>query len=574
MKNVVNENLYPKWDSFSGRSMEKMLLLFADRFKGHAAIGSLEELQNYFRREKEWNSSFDWVQLHSGYLFNHVPLKSWPGSGILIDEHTNAFLDEAIALCKREGKRVSYMVGNFAPLDSLLEAYPEIRNLNNGLFWKVIYDTVCGLFERFPGLDEFAMYFFESQNILQNQNFFRCMNYGADLNEEFMKDPEKLRRYDDACYPYLSFGDHLRLMLQAAAKACKDCGKTFSLLTHVWYPYQEELLYEALKDFPSDLPILLEHNYTTGDFNMALPFPELTRRLPHLNHGICFCCGMEYHGLSLVPCCYPESLEAIIHAAMEATPNLKRITVRPMWDGQSLLNTPNEINLFTVMKLADHPDSDPEQLWREWLKLRYNLTGEAADQMVDLLKRSYPVVQNVFFEFGIRTNNHSHLPDFGHLESRLHNYGKALIRWNPTPDNLQTVYDLLIRPGQKILRQHRCIHQEALYQIKESLKSLEKLENSLQAADYEDIRLRFLRLDTWVLFHQYEYEAYIRLLIQRKGEDSSENLAAAESALEKLTALTKEIRTGVRSDCYLFSLKDVDSFTEKCRKELQLTERE
>ncbi len=55
---------------------------------------------------------------------------------------------------------------------------------------------------------------------------------------------------------------------------------------------------------------------------------------------------MEYHGLSLVPCCFPEAMEATVHDAMEATANLKRITVRPIWDGQSLLGSPNEINLY------------------------------------------------------------------------------------------------------------------------------------------------------------------------------------------------------------------------------------
>ena len=120
------------------------------------------------------------------------------------------------------------------------------------------------------------------------------MNYGLDIDEEMMeKHPDQILKQESQSWPYLSFADHLRMVLMAVASACRDLGKSFCLLTHVWFPYQEELLYEALKDFPADLPLILEHNYTTGDFNPYLPAPRLIERLPHLKHAVCYCCGME-----------------------------------------------------------------------------------------------------------------------------------------------------------------------------------------------------------------------------------------------------------------------------------------
>ena len=171
MKRPIQENIYPRWDSFANQSMEKMVLLFADMKKGHASVGNPEKLENYFKFGKRAESEYDWVQLHSGYFFDHVPLKKYPDCQIQIDETTNQFIDRTIEICKRNNKKVCYMMGDYAPLQPILDAYPEVKNLNNGLFWELLYDTACGIFERFPGLDEIGMYFFESKNLLHYNNF-------------------------------------------------------------------------------------------------------------------------------------------------------------------------------------------------------------------------------------------------------------------------------------------------------------------------------------------------------------------------------------------------------------------
>ena len=40
--------MFPRWNSFESRNMEKMLLLFADTGKAHAAAGDIGELEKYF----------------------------------------------------------------------------------------------------------------------------------------------------------------------------------------------------------------------------------------------------------------------------------------------------------------------------------------------------------------------------------------------------------------------------------------------------------------------------------------------------------------------------------------------
>lgn len=564
-------NIAPKRENgYKDKKLEKMLLFFADMNKTHAAASKLNVLEDYFKKESEWGSSFDWVQFHSGSLFDHYVPKKYEKAGITIDEKGNELLDQGIALCKRHGKKVCHMIGDFAPLDCILDAYPEMRNLHNGMFWQLLYDMVDGMFKRFPDLDEMGAYFFESKNVLHCDNFFKPFHYGVDLNEKALANEENQKKGpEDLSYPYLSFGDHLRMMLIAMTKACKDNGKAFLLLTHAWFPYQEEILYEALKDFPSDLPLMLEHNYTTGDFNPALPQPKLIGLLPHMNHGLVFCCGMEYHGLGLVPCCFPEVMEERIRDALAATPNLKRVTMRPIWDGCSALDTPNEVNLYSLMKLADDLDRGTEELWHQWILQKYGIKEiNNQDLLAAALRNGYKAVQTTFFEFGIRTNDHSHMQTFNNLESRLYNYGKALMKWCPTPENKQTIYDLFVCPGPKIIRRNREAHEEAIQMVYQALQKIEGVRDSLEQKDYEDLRQRFDVLQTWITIHGYQYEAYFRLLIQR-SKPSCENEQKAEEALTALLDYKERIENGEISNSYLFSLWRIDEFVADCRRELK-----
>lgn len=567
---MIDDNLFPGRKNLAQRRMEKEFLLFADTRKSHAKASDPTIITQYLDYAEKMGSNFEWVQLHSGYLFNHTALPNYPASGIEIDEGTNAYLDEAIALCKARGKKVCYTVGNYAPLDSLLQRYPQVRNLQNGLFFNLVHDAIINLFERFPGLDEMGLYFFESVNILHFTNFFKCMNYGLDINETVQEnEPQAMRQFESYNYPYLSFGDHLRMLLQAAARACKEKGKTLKVLTHVWFPFQEELLVEAFRDFPPELPVILEHNYTTGDFNPHLPFPAMIKKLPHLLHALVFCCGMEYHGLSLVPCCFPEEMHATVLAALDDTPNLERIVVRPVWDGCSLLGTPNEVNMLTMLRTADNPAVSTEDIWHEWILSRYGLSGQAAQTMLRLLRRSYAVVRDVNFMFGIRTNDHSHIPDFHHLESRLHNYGKAVMQWNPTPANRQQVYDLLVRPDAKVLRMMQEIHDDAQVQITSALAELEQIADGMNPADVLDIRTRYEDMQVWVELHRHEYDAYVRLLAYRRDQRDTYR-EGAETSLAALEKLVGKIRKQEIRDNYLFSLDHIDEFLVICRKEFCL----
>ena len=559
------DNLFPKRNQIANSKMEKMFLFFADLNKPHAEAGDISVIQQYIDYGNKHNTPFDWVQLHSGRVFDHAPIKNYPDVKIKIDENTNALVDKAIDLCKSQNVKVSYMIGDFSPLDEFFQHYPDIQDLNTGKFWEFIYDGVSALCKRFPKLDELGIYLFESGNLLSYTNFFKPLNYGYER-----KDTEtgRIVKMVSIPWPYYGFADMIRMLVISIARACKDNGKTFCLLTHVWFPYQEELLYNALKDFPSDLPIMLEHNYTTGDFNPYFPFPGLIKKLPQMDHSVCYCCGMEYHGLAITPCCFPEAIQATVAQAAEDTPNFKRITVRPYWDNHSVLGTPNEINLYALLHLADNPIADMETVWNDWIHEKYNVKNEK-EEFVSILRNSYEAIKLVNFTFGTRMNDHSHLPDFEVLETRLHLYAQAMQIWNPVPEVRQTIRDLLMTPGAKILRLNREAHEKAMYYIDDALQRLDKISTSLSSTDYADIKKRFTDMRIYSELHFLMYDSYIRILVKRynntnsAGKDSAyqadANALSFNHNIEKLKQALDKLKTQ-KEVCYLLSPNHIEDF--------------
>lgn len=551
----LGETMFPSRMNPTRHNLERMLLFFVDRNKAHAHPSNLDMLDSHLDYAHNLGLPYDWVQLHSGSLFGHAEVPEFSDADVHIDTQTNEFIDQAIVRCKAKGCKVSYMMGEFSSMEAFLDAYPKIRNLQSGLFWKLVYDTSVSLFNRFPDLDELGLYFFESKDIIHYTNYFKQFQQSEGDNPMGVDDGM-------TPWPYMSLPDILRHILIQIAKACKDCNKSFSLLTHVWFPYQEELLLETLRDFPSDLPLLLEHNYTTGDFNPCFPFPKLIRELSYKNHGICYCCGMEYHGLGLIPCCFPEILIANVAQAMEDTPNLKRITVRPIWDGHSLLGTPNEVNLFMVLHATMGILVDTEQLWKLWIRKRYGLTSKEYDLAV-ILRSSYKVVRSVNFLFGIRTNDHSHLPSFSVLQSRFFNYAKAMYQWTDDPDLRLLLFEIVTNTETKHIRLIEEIYDQAQKIVQCCLVDIEALKEEMREDDFLDIKNRFFVMKEYVELHQMQYDSFFRLLVLRKQADDEieEKLLKNLMKLEQWS-VQKQSSTG---SCYLIDPRTITDFVDGCR---------
>lgn len=450
-----------------------------------------------------------WVQIHHGNLFELSPLATHPIAGHRVDDAKRDFLRDVIRRCHARDVRVAWMIGKLSPPAGLLEQHPDLANLHSGAYWRLIETIVVDIFAALPDLDEFSVYLFESPPFLDAHHFFGGFHHGPDRQ----------------AHPYLAPADLLRELLHAFARGCRRAGKSFSLLTHVWYPFQEQLLAAALRDWPDDLPLVLEHNYSTGDFNPHLPENALLRDMPHLRHGLLFCGGLEYNGLGEIPFCHPEMMQERIVSALDHTPRLERISFRPVWDGRCLLGTPNEVNLAAAIALAHNPTVDLDAVWRDWARQH---GSSAPEQLASALREVSAAVLEVFFQAGTRTNDHSRLPAFDYLVSRATNYGKALLEWCPTPENRQAMWELLVSPTAATLRRNAELHAAAEEKIRRATAHPPPSAlGDLRMSDGSTLAEAATTLTAWIRLHRWQMEAF---LLTRRPENFPDHAAALSHA--------------------------------------------
>lgn len=457
-----------------------------------------------------------WVQVHHGDLFALAPLGKWLGHR-QVDSGQRAFLQDTISRCHARGVRVAWMVGKLTPPPELRQQHPGLADLHRGPWRALFEDAVAETFAALPDLDELSVYLFESPPFLDAYQVFGGFRPGADLE----------------AWPYLAPADLLRELLQALSRACRAAGKSFSLLTHVWFPHQEKLLADALRGWPDDLPLLLEHNYSTGDFNPHLPENALLRTAPDLRHGLLFCGGLEYHGLAEIPFGCPELMQQRVASALDHTRRLERFSFRPVWEGRCLLGTANEVNLAAAVALCRDPWIDSDAVWDGWAERRF---GGAAADVTGILREVSAANLAVMFQGGTRTNDHSRLPGFDYLRSRAVNYGKALVEWDPSPANKQAMWELLVSAGDGVLRRNRELHARAEATVARARERLAALGIGLTAprgGGGGDGLATFLH---WIRIHALEMEVFLRF-VRLQRNDTAEERSRIRDVLEKLDTL-------------------------------------
>ncbi|MBI5691067.1 MAG: hypothetical protein HZC55_13345 [Verrucomicrobia bacterium] len=492
-----------------------------------------------------------WVQVHHGHLFELAPLPRWSVPGHVVNAQRQEVLRRTIERCHARRVRVAWMVGKLTPPAGLLAAHPALADLHTGAYWLLVEEAVGEILAALPGLDEFSVYLFESPPFLDAHHFFGGFHHGSEAS----------------AWPYLAPADLLRALLQAMSRACRRAGRSFSVLTHVWYPFQEQILAAALGDWPDDLPLLLEHNYSTGDFNPHLPENALLASRPHLRHGLLFCGGLEYAGLGEIPFCCPELMQERIASAWDHTPRLERLSFRPIWEDRCLLGTPNEVNLAAAVALAANPWQDTDGLWLAWARPHF---GAGAPAAIAALQEAAAANLAVFFQGGTRTNDHSALPGFDYLRSRAFNYGKALIEWQPTPRVKQDLWEMLIAPGDRALRRNRELHAGAEAAAARAGAVLAALPSDLRTSSGLPLGQGLDLLREWIRVHRRQMEALLRWRRHTLAPEGGE-LPELEQVLAQLDAGAAALEAADPPVSPLIAPARVRRFTTELRRALAAT---
>jgi hypothetical protein len=408
--------------------------------------------------------------------------------------------------------------------ENLFEKYPEMKNVHNGEFWKFIENGTKELFDVIPEMDCFEIYLWETP-WLRDGKMFPDLKFSSYLE-----------------YTYLSHSDYLKNLFNAYSRAAHSKNKEFMLLTFSHFPYEEQLIIDALKNRDKNYPFSLDHKAQPGDWLPFKPANNVLKTINDMPGQLQFDGTGEYWGQSTMPYCYPEEIQARLQHALSKNQNITTLNMRVNWMSGSLFGKPNEINFYALSKLAEDPFASIETVWLDWATERFG--AKAADKVVSALKRTDDIGRKIFYIEGMWLFNHSALPGLAYLESHIFNYAKAVSKLKP--DDIMGNYrmnQLLNYPEESLIREVLADRDEALRLNAMSLKDIEDAKKDLSNADYALLKDQLTRQREMARASKLQMEAYFRYRIEKlNGKDKgTENRQKLEACLKQMEKMGEEI---------------------------------
>ncbi len=403
--------------------------------------------------------------------------------------------------------------------DGLFDTYPEMRMATNEKFWKFVEDKTMELFDVIPEMDCFEIYLWETEMVNDDKAFPEFHNPASG-------------------YPYYSHADFFKYLFDAMSRAAYAKEKDFMLLSFSHFPYQEQVMIEALKDRDRNYPFLLDHKCQPGDW---VPFKQannIMQTITDMPAMLQFDGNGEYWGQSMIPYCYPEEIQARLQHALTHNPSINALNMRINWIHGWLFGKPNEINFYALYRLAEDPFTPIENIWKDWAVERFG--EKASDKIVTALKRTDDIGRRIFYIDGIWTFNHSSFANLPYLESHLVNYAKCTARLKP--EEIMGNYrlnELLNYPREYLIQEVMEDRDEALRLNDLSLNDIDDAKNDLAPEDYEMLKEQLTRQRHMAEASKLHLEALFRYRIEKldapeKGNENREKLEHCLGKIEKM----------------------------------------
>ena len=409
----------------------------------------------------------------------------------------------------------------------LFDKYPEMKKVSNGKLWQFIGDKAKELYEVIPEMDSFELYLWETPAVNDNKVF-------ADLDPDFFNG-----------FPYYSHADYFKYLFDAYSRAAHSKNKDFMLLTFSHYPYQEQIMIDALKDRDKNYPFLLDHKGQPGDWTPAKPANNIMLEINDMPAMLQFDGTGEYWGQSLVPYCYPEEIQARVQHALTHNQNINTLSMRINWMSGSLFGKPNEINFYALSKLADDPFTPIEKIWKGWATERFG--EKAADKVISALKRTDDIGRKIFYIEGMWVFNHSALANLPYLEAHVVNYAKCTAELKPWDiSGNYRMNELLNYPRESLIREVQAERDEALRLNTLSLQDIEDAKKDLKPDDYKLLKEQLTRQRDMARASKLHLEAFFRYRIEKlnapeKGPENRKKLDACLQQMEEQGAEMEKV---------------------------------
>jgi hypothetical protein len=207
----------------------------------------------------------------------------------------------------------------------------------------------------------------------------------------------------------MSFVERVNRLTEETAKAAQKYGKEVQMRT---WQRMHELGNPADMDKGVPDNVYFSIKNTDGDFKLtnALDQEFLTAAAPN-RLIVEFDAWREYEGQNFFPC-YMGDIWAPRMEFLYAN-NIKRIAVRLMWNSNKnpIFRRPwaNLVNIYTFLKLAEHPQREPDEILRQFVTEYYPTS--ARQTAFELYKFSRQFQETIYYIKGNYNANHSRVQD-------------------------------------------------------------------------------------------------------------------------------------------------------------------
>jgi hypothetical protein len=270
-------------------------------------------------------------------------------------------------------------------------------------------------------------------------------------------------------------------LVDVIRRACDRHGKSLQVRTFVWYPDEFAGVMAAVKQLPMDTVIMSK--CVPQDWNIrgvnASEIGDVGGRPQIEEYDVCG----EYFLRDHVANAMPPLLKRQFDYGVQH--HISGICVRVDRDDNTVLDEPNEVNLWTLAMLADGATDNVDDVWNAWASNRYG--ADAAPGVIRALKPAGDVVAELLslgpFAFG-DTRRFPPLGDedvFGQLHQ---NYW-----WDPAFIPIHEKAELG-DPG--FTSQVLADKVSAMKEADECLNDLEAVKGKLSDADYEILKTKLL----------------------------------------------------------------------------------
>lgn len=504
----------------------------------------------------------DGLELHRIYrdgIAGDFPVPGFPRLASKVDAESVARFRKWLEPYHRKG--LDIMISGPEPVlpPDFFEAYPEAKNVSNGLLWKFLEARTAEVSRQLPEVSTLRCHFWEAP-ILNDSNYFR---------ELFWAEPKEVYSTPSQYYAPV---DYLKEVIVALSRGAQAAHKRYVMTGFSHKPWQEKLVIEAIHAAGPGTPFDMAYRPLSGDFDPYRPTHPAISSITDRSAMLQFDGFGEYVGLSFMPYANPDQMQYQLQYALARNPAINAVCIGTSFaaQGDMIFGTLNEVNLYALAQFARNPDVPIEKVWRDWAEPRFG--KEAAPKVISALKRTCEIGNLTYYFKGVWIHNHSTInSSLRYMEAKILQTGRGMIEWKPEDiESNVLIRELIENPSERTIEVAVADRAEALRLNRLSMEDVEAAGPALPAAEYANLKDQFTLQRHFIETSIPHIEAFLRYWIAKKSANPPpDNMAKLEKLLTALDAKAAQIEEIYKEKVPILTGKDIRKYTREIRQSVK-----